>query len=147
MMRRRSLATLAEEGGRRKRASSPTSAPEHAGEEASLRLLQEPQRQTLAEEARDGIIVGQRSVALVIENDGNAGIGSGKDVRRLRHHAYHIEPQDLLHVVHAHHLSARDPPRVVSRQQEMFLHAAITLLRTLCLAGEQPEDTVGVADR
>src|SRR6185437_2712121 len=140
MMRRRSLATLAEEGGRRKSASSPTSTSEHPREEASLRLLQESQRQTLAEQTRDRIIVGQRSVTLVIENDRNAGIGSGENVRGLRHHAYHIEPQDLLYVVHAHHLSACNPLRVVSRQQEMFLHAAVTLLRTLGLAGEQPED-------
>src|SRR6185437_3157347 len=69
------------------------------------------------------------------------------DIGRLRHHTYYIEPQDLFHVIHTHHLSARDPPRVVSRQQKMFLHTAVALLRALRLAREQSQDTVGVADR
>src|SRR5487761_1709442 len=109
MMRRRSLATLAEEGWRRKRASSPMSGSEDAGEEASLRLLDEPQWQLLPEQASHRIVVGERSVAFVVENDRDAGIRGRQDVRGLRHDADHIEAQDLFHVVHAHHLSARDP--------------------------------------
>src|SRR6185437_561341 len=101
MMRSLSLATLAEEGVRRKRASSPTSTSEHACEEASLGLLQETQRQFLAEEARHCIVVGLRGVAVVVENHRNAGIGGSQDVGGLRHHADHIEPEYLLHVIHA----------------------------------------------
>src|SRR6202045_4052851 len=126
MMRSRSLAKLADDGALRNRDSRPMSAPENTREKALFRFRYKAQRHRLTEQSGDGILIGMRRVADVIENDGQARIGCGQYIGRLGHDANHIEPQDLFYVVDAQHFAAGDSPRVIAGQQEMLLYSTVT---------------------
>src|SRR5579862_2680853 len=98
MIRRRSLATLADGGVRRNSDRRLTSASEDAGKEAFLRLLGESQRHGLAQKPRNRIFVGVRYLALVIEDHGGSGVGGRQHVSGLRNDADHFESENLIHV-------------------------------------------------
>src|SRR5262245_42634759 len=114
MMRNRSLATLAVGGVRRKSASNPMSASEHAWQKALLRLVHEAKWQRLTQQSSHCVIVRARSIACVVENDGHTRVGGGEHVGGLRDDADDIQTEDLLDVVDAHHLARRDPSGTVT---------------------------------
>src|SRR5882757_9852660 len=116
MIRSRSLAKEAEAGALRNRDSKPMSAPENAREKALFGFRYETQWHRLTEQSGDGIFIGMRRVAVVVENDRQARVGRGQDIGRLGHDADHIETENLLDVVDAQHVAAGDPARVVARQ-------------------------------
>src|SRR5579864_4908245 len=117
MMRSLSLATVADGGVLRNKASSPISASKHACKEPFLRLVEEAQWHGLSEQPRDGILVSKGDVTLLIQNDGHAGIGGGQHVGRLRHDSYDVQSQNLLDVINTHHLAGSDASRAVTGEQ------------------------------
>src|SRR6266404_6854655 len=140
MMRSLSFATRAVDGVLRNRASKPMSASEHAREETPLGFLDKAQWQGFAQQPGHRVLVGARRVALDVENDGRTGVGCGQYIGRLGHDADHVEAENLLDVIDAHHLAAGDPARVVAGEQQMLFHAAVALLGAPRLAGQEAED-------
>src|SRR5258708_22755936 len=114
MMRSLFFATLAVDGALRNRASNPMSASKHAREETPLGLLDKAQWQRFAQQPGHGVLVGARRVALGVENDGRAGVGSGQYIGWLGHNADDVEAENLLAVIDAHHLASRDSTRVAA---------------------------------
>src|ERR1700722_19502801 len=105
MMRSRSLATLAEDGVFRNRASNPMSASKQAREEAFPGFIDEAQWQRLSQQPGDGVLVGARRVTFGVQNDGCTGIGRRQYIGRLGHNADHVEAENLLDVIDAPHLA------------------------------------------
>src|SRR3981189_986933 len=121
MMRSLSFATLAVDGVLRNRASKPMSTSEHAREETPLGLLDKSQWQCFAQQPGHGVLVGARRVALDVENDGRTGVGRGQYIGRLGYNADHVEAENLLDVIDAHHLAAGDSTRGVAGEEQGVL--------------------------
>ena len=67
--------------------------------------------------------------------------------RATGNYTNHVQPENLLHIVHAHHFAGGHASRTVAGEQQMLLHAPRTAFGKPGLAREQPQDAIRVANR
>src|SRR5437867_10678379 len=113
--------------------SPPT---EHALEEAGALRVGEAQRDLLAEEAPDHVLVRLRHLGALQVNRRQALVRGIEHGLRLRDYADELDAQDLLDILQRQHLPAFDAVRVVARDEQMLLHRLLAFDRTLGLGGQ-----------
>src|SRR5262249_4782313 len=99
------------------------------------------------DKACDRVEIGASGRALSIERDRGPGVRRAQYRFRLRNDAEQRDRQDLLDVVDRQHLTLLDPLQRIAREQQMHVDGLEIVRGPPRFRGQNPEDTVAVANR